>query len=58
MDLFVNNKNKEREIFLFLFKKILKSDIMYKEDICMEINEILSIYKEYKNKVDDLWRSL
>ena len=31
---------------------------MYKEDIRMEINEILNIYQNYKNKINDLWRSL
>ena len=34
------------------------SDIMYKEDIRMEMNEILNIYNNYKEKVRDLWRSL
>ena len=31
---------------------------MYKEDIGMEINEILNIYINYNDKVNDLWRSL
>ena len=31
---------------------------MYKEDIRMEISEILNIYNNYKLKINDLWRSL
>ena len=31
---------------------------MYKEDIRMEMNEILNIYNNYKIKISDLWRSL
>jgi len=31
---------------------------MYKEDINMEMNEILNIYNNYKEKINDLWRSL
>ena len=31
---------------------------MYKEDIRMEISEILNTYNNYKNKINDLWRSL
>jgi hypothetical protein len=41
-----------------LFKKNYNSDIMYKEDIRMEMNEILNIYNNYKTKISDLWRSL
>jgi len=31
---------------------------MYKEDIRMEMSEILNIYNSYKIKISDLWRSL
>ena len=31
---------------------------MYKEDIRMEMNEILNVYNNYKIKISDLWRSL
>ena len=31
---------------------------MYKEDINMELNEILNIYNNYSNKINGLWRSL
>lgn len=31
---------------------------MYKEDINMEINEIINIYNNYKEKINDLWRYL
>ena len=44
--------------FKYLFKKINKSDIIILEDICMELNEILNIYKELEKRINDLWRSL
>lgn len=31
---------------------------MYKEDINMELNEILNVYNNYNSKINDLWRSL
>ena len=54
--LFKENNGKNKLINNFIFS--IKNVIMYKEDIRMEISEILNIYNNYKLKINDLWRSL
>lgn len=56
--LFERLSYKEIKNFCNVFKKKVNSGIMYKEDINMEMNEILNIYNNYKEKISDLWRSL